>query len=182
MSEIIRNSLFISLLSRTPGLFYSIERWVDWVYCDSRTYKITGRFWSGTRVVFKYSFLGRVAEISEKISAPALDNSNLAKCPLNLYNMMKLKIADYARTSTSVAALLSAKRDIYVSPVKIGSVIVVIAILINTIFSVLLNKEIVLAGWVIRLIFLFIGLSGLFCNADWEEVKETSFVLKKGLI
>ncbi len=179
---IIRNSLFISLLRKTLEALSSIEQWLDKVYYDSQTYKIIARFGNGARINFKYSFLGRISEIFEERNIIILDNSMLAKWLLNLYNKWKLKIAGYTRTSRAMDQLVSVKRDIYFSPVKTGSIVVVAAILINIIFSVLLSEKIVLIGWIIRLIFLFIGLSGLFCNVDWEEVKKTSFLLKKGLI
>jgi len=182
LAIILKNSFFISLLRKTAEVISSIEQWLDKVYYDSQTYKIIARFWNGARINFKYSFLGKISEIFGERNIIILDNSMLAKWLLNLYNMWKLKIAGYTKTSRAMSQLVSVKRDIYFSPVKTGSIVVVAAILINIIFSVLLSEKIILIGWIIRLIFLFIGLRGLSCNANWEEVKKTSFVLKKGLI
>jgi len=150
------------------------------MYDNSQMYGLLKAFSTGTKTNFKYSFLGKITEmdIDRECNAVILDNSKLAKCLLNSYNTWKLKIMDYVRTNATIGLVVAVRRVIYFSPVKTISIAAVVVILINFIFSVLLNKDIVLMSWIIQGMLLFMGLAGLFCEADLKNLTGTSLFLK----
>lgn len=155
--------------------------WLDKKYLDSRAYRLTRVFWEGTRNNFRYSLLGRITEIKEKDNLEIFNNSRLLKWSLGKYKNLKSynnRIIKRLKTTVIFSSVQAIKKEFRLSPLKICGIIGVTAILINTAASLLLKKEIGLLGWSLRVIFLFLGWSGLFCNASWKDTKRTSFVLK----
>ncbi|MDD4979834.1 MAG: hypothetical protein PHC54_00980 [Candidatus Omnitrophica bacterium] len=107
-----------------------------------------------------------------------LDNSEFAKCLRNLFKAWQLRTMDYKSTSATIGLLVAVRRNAYLSPVKTASIIMVVVILTNTIFSVLVNKDMVLTGWIIRGMLLSTGLAGLFCEVGPKTLASTSLFLK----
>ena len=79
----------------------------------------------------------------------------------------------YLRTSIAVRLI----KKIYLLPVKTVSAILVPVILTNILFSIKLNEKVGLLGWIVKVSFLFVGLGGVFCNANWEDIKKNSFII-----
>lgn len=93
---------------------------------------------------------------------------------LDVYETCKERTIHYSGTSI-VAKLI---KKIYFFPVKTISIILVTVILINIFFSIIFNQGIGLLGWIVRVLFLFIGLGGgVFCNASWQDLKKDSFII-----
>lgn len=63
-------------------------------------------------------------------------------------------------------------------PVKVVSLILITAILSSFLLSLILKIKISYLGFYFRLFFLVLCFSGLFCNADWEKLKNGSFIFK----
>jgi hypothetical protein len=155
-----------------------ITDWLKKRYKDSQTYRLIKVFWEGTKINFRYRFLGKISEINKENNSVILNNSRFIRWVLNLSNIWKYRILNYAKTSIILESVKEIKKEVYFSPVKISSIIIVTAILTNISFSILFNKEIGLLSWVIRTLLFFAGLAGLSSNATWEDVKKTNFILK----
>jgi hypothetical protein len=50
---------------------------------------------------------------------------------------------------------------------------------VNVFLSLVLQKQIDLWGWLMRVLFLCAAVSGLFCTADWSTVEKSSIFLTK---
>lgn len=94
-----------------------------------------------------------------------LVNSKLIKRLLSFYNKWKYNLLNYPRIKAVIRLTEKPEKKLYFARIKTIGVIAITAILTNIFFSILLKKEIGPIGWIIRLLFLFVGLAGLFCNA-----------------
>ena len=92
------------------------------------------------------------------------------------------RIDEYLKTSIMVKYVIGFKNELYVSPVKTGSIIVLTAILSNIFFYALfrnaMRNEIGLLGWIIKGMLLFVGLVGLVCEIGLKNLISTSLFLK----
>ena len=137
--------------------------------------------WEKIKICFRYSFLGRITEIKE-INLAVLDNSRAVRCLICFYKRWRDKIIHYSKTSSTVNLAEDTKEQFVLSPAKLISIIIVTAILVNVALSIILHKQIGLWGWLMRGLFLFAGVSGLFCQADWPTIKKSSILLRKAKI
>ncbi len=180
LKNLTKTSIFALLSKGILRGCYFIKAWLGEVCKDSRIYRLTQTFRSATKICFRYSFLGRFTEAKWDRRFAISENIKTVRCVWVIYRPLQEKLISYSRTSAAIDSAGRIKKELYSSPIKISSIIVVAAILTHIFFSLLLNKEIALLGWVARGLFLFLGLGGLFCNADWQDLRKTSFLL--GLI
>jgi hypothetical protein len=118
--------------------------------------------------------LGKISEIREKENIDILIESKTIDYLINLYRRCKSAIALFFKKSliNNLAEVL--KKEFYSYPVKNTSLIIVTAILTNTVFSFLLKKEIGLLSWIIKGLLLFVGVTGLASDADWSTMRSNS--------
>lgn len=114
----------------------------------------------------------------DKNLSQIFNNSKFIKLLFNVYKTQKYNITNYSKTSTFVKLAEKLKKDLYLIPVRTIGIILITAILTNSLCSIVFNIEIKLLGWVMRVLFLFIGLISLFCDANWEDLKKTSSVIR----
>lgn len=174
----IYTSIFILFFKKLSRRYYFIKLWLGRIFKDSQIYKFAVKFLIGTKINFKYSFLERITEINMDKYAVILDNSEFLKRFLKIFKILKLSVIDFSKTCVVIGSIKTIKKELYLLPVRIVSSIIVTAIIVNIIFSTLLNKEIGLSGWIIRAIFLFVGLTGLSCSANWGIIKKTNLIFK----
>ena len=134
-------------------------------------------------VIFRYSFLGRITEIREEgCLKEVLENSRFVKRLLKMRNKYRKRVASVLETGSAGRRIVQFKNELYIFPVKVGSIIIVIAILFNVSFYVLFRntmcKEMGLLGWIIEGILLSMGLVGIFCKAGLIDLMETSLFIK----
>ena len=177
LMELIETSIFISLLRKFGKVYCSVERLLLEASKNSRTCCLTQELWDKIKVCFKYSSLEKIAEIEIK-DIIVLNESKVVKWLINLYKKWSYKIIFYLKISRINYSVEQLKKKLHFLPVKTASIIIVTAILTNVIFSLLLRREISLLDWIIRGLLMFIGLAGLFCNSDYESIKETSWFMK----
>lgn len=149
------------------------------MYQESQAHRLIKEFCVGTKINFKYSFLGKITEIKEEENFAMVKSSLVIQWLIDLYKKWKLKIISYLNISTIYSFEEELKKEFNFFLIRTTSIVVVVAILTNTIFSLLLKKEIGLFGWIMRGLVLFVGLSGLSSQASWEDIKKTSFFLKR---
>ncbi len=174
---LLETSIFILLVKKVWGGYRSAERWMDDIYKNSQAHILAERLWHRIKVYFSESFFGRVTEINEDRNFQVFDESKFVRWLLGLYKKQKENFIQYLTNSESVNLIEETKRASCISSVKTVSIVVIIAIITNIILLILLNKDINLFGWFVRLTLLFVGLGGIFCDAGWDEVKKTSFIL-----
>ena len=177
MGQILDTSLTV-LVWRRFYKWYDLEQRIAFVCRDSRTFGLTKALWEGLKTCVRYSFLGRISEIKEPNPA-LLNNSRAVRYLIDFYNRWKGKITYYSKNSSTIDMAKDTKRELYLSTARTIGIIIVTAILVNVGLSIILHKEIGLWGWLMRGLFLFAGVAGLFCQADWRTVKESSRLLRK---
>ncbi|MBN1912912.1 MAG: hypothetical protein JW788_00775 [Candidatus Omnitrophica bacterium] len=72
----------------------------------------------------------------------------------------------------------AAKERLFCSPVRTVSFMVVIIISTDALLSLLFGKQILLWGWVLRGLYLFAAISGLFCDTAHCDLKKSSIFLR----
>lgn len=175
----VRTSKFASLLKKIFAVYCFIEGWLYTIYKNSKIHRLISSFWATTKASFEYCFLGRIAEIKVNDYSVILNNSNFMRWLSNKYNILKHIITKNSKSSTIIISIKETKKELYFLPIKTCGIIVVTSILINTALTILLKQKLGLSNWTIRILFLSIGLGGLFCDADWETIKSTSKVFNK---
>lgn len=178
LKEITKTSIFLSSLQKIQTQQCFIMKRLYKFFIESKTYKLIIKFKEGTRVNFKYSFLGRASEIKEEKNAEFLDNSRTVGYWVSWLRIKKISLSFYSSLSKIVALIKEIVKEIYRSPLQAGSIIVISAIMVNAALSFLLKREIGLFGWVMRGIFLFVGINGFLCKTDWLILKNNSAILK----
>jgi hypothetical protein len=97
---------------------------------------------------------------------------------LRAYKRAADSALSYSKESECMGLIRETKERFFLTPTKIGGACIVATVSANIVFSRLLDKEIGLFGWITRGLFLLVGLSALFCNLKWEDLKKASLVLK----
>jgi hypothetical protein len=178
MSQAINSSIAILFLRGLYRRYDRIEQGVMDVYHYSRIYRLTKGLWGKIEICFKYSFLGRITEIKE--TEPALlDDSRVVRYLINFYKGWRNKAICYLMPSFTLRLAKDTKEELIFSPVRTISLIVIITSLVNAVLSVLLQKQMGLWSFFVRVLFLLAGTAGLSCEADWPMVKKSSIFLKK---
>jgi hypothetical protein len=178
LKTLLNMSISFKLLTNLWGRYCVFEQWLGETYKNSQMHKTIQGLRDKIKLYFRYSFLGSLTEIKEEENNVVLEESKVVRYLINSYKKFKLKVISCSGTSRIGSSLGEIIKGLYFFPIKNLSIIIGVAILTNTIFSLLLKKEIELFGWIIRGLVLFVGLSGLFCNATWEDIKKTSSILK----
>ena len=171
-------SIILSLFRYLYKWYGYIEQRLIGIYHDSQTCRLAKGVCGGVKICFRYSFLGRISE-TKQTSSGAYNRSWTVQYLINCYKRWKDKAMCYLRTSLAILLAKNTKKILYFSPVRIISIIVVIAVITNVFLSIVLQKQISLWGWLMRGLFLFSGVVCLFCKADWVAVKSNSIILRK---
>lgn len=182
IANIIRNSFFILLCRKTREAFCSIEQWLERVYKESQIYRLIKAFWVTTKIIFRYSFLGKITEVTEEDNTKKiLENSRLVKSLRYLCDHWKDRIDGYLKTSSLINYTIELKNGIITLPVKSVSIVIVVAILTDITFSILfknsIHNETGLLGWIIKVALLLLGFAGLFCEVSLENPKKSSLFI-----
>ena len=177
LKEIIKASIFISALQK----IYSQERFITdklyKVFLESQTYKLMARFQEGSRVNFRYSFLGKITEIGQGQNYAILETSRAVRRLRELFDKYTDKILNYLKTSVITNSISTLNKNFYLFPVKTASIIIIIVLITNISFAFLLKNEIRLSGWLVYGILLFIACNGLYSKVSLEELAKTSYFI-----
>lgn len=169
----------ISLSAVLLQYFYKwhgkIEQRVMGIYCHSQIYRLLKAYCAKAKICFRYSFLGKMTE-AKQVTPAVLDNSRVVRYLINFYKGWRDAIINYSKVSSTINLIEDTREQFTLSPTKIISIIIVTAILVNLALSIILDKQIGLWGWLMRGLFLFVGVAGLFCQADWQAIKKNSIL------
>jgi len=178
VNQILNTSITILLWKHIYKRYSFTAQRVSYIYHNSLTHGLINRIWEKIKICFRYSFLGRITE-TEQITSGILDGSRMAQYLVSFCKRWMNKITQALNASSTIDLAKDTKKDLYFSPVRVTSIIVVIAITTNVFMSIILQKQIGLWGWLMRGLFYWIAVSGLFCKADWPTVKRNSVFLRK---
>lgn len=176
-SILFKNSYFSQILMKFEGIFNRVNLWIVRMHKDSYTNKLIKEFCEGAKINFRYSFIVKITEMSLLHNIYILKTSKFVNWLLNLCKTCKLSMINYIRTSDIVNSVIIIRKELNISPIKTGSIIIITALLTNIFFSILLEKRIMILGWFVQFLLLIIGLGIIFCSSKWEEIKVTSAVI-----
>lgn len=183
LREILDTSIVTALFNYVYRRYSKTEQKLIDIYRNSQIYRLIEEFCKKIRICARYSFLGRITKIKQirikQISPGALENSRIVQSLINFYKRWKDRIIRYLRASLTIMLAKDAEEQLYSSPVRTTSIIVVTVVVVNVLLTLVLLKPIGLLGWLARGLLLFVGISGLFCQADWPTVKSGSIFLKR---
>ena len=179
MNWSLESSIFLRQLRNLKSVYLTVEEKISSIYLDSFTHRLIKKIIAAIRIGFRHSIFGRLTELKEIQSRDFFETSKVIKILLNWARKLKDRRVALSATSNFVIVAKDIRQDSFSQPLKDGGLIVTCAIMVNVIFSIVLRKEITLWSWLIRGLFLFAGLSGLFCQANWSTVKKTSIFLKR---
>ena len=180
--EYFESSIFVRYLKYLKKIrlwFLAVEEKISSVYLNSFTHRLIARAAESIKVGFKYSVFGRLTEINENVSRNFFETSRTIKILLNWIRNLKNKAMGFSTTSGFVISSRDMKHTFILRPLKVGGIIVITTIMTNLFLSIILQKQITLWGWLMRVLFLFIGIGGLFCNIDWPTLKTSSIFFTK---
>lgn len=179
--EFFENSIFLRHLNKmSKGCPYIyIEERISFICLSSFSYRLIKRITAELTNIVKFSSVGRLTNIDLYALQNFFETSRIMKVTLNWAQDLYSKLTDFFIASSTFISTKGLKFNFLLQPTKVGGAIAILTIMINSILSFLLQKHITLWGWVIRGIFLFIGISGLFCNSGWQDLKKTSFILRR---
>ena len=178
MNRSVENSIFFKQLGDLKEVYLTMEAKINSVYLKSFTQRLIKKINETIKVCFRYSFLGRITE-PKQAPPMVLDNSRAVRYSISFYKKWRDKTIHYLRSSFTFSLAKDTKEQFVLSPVRIISLIVIITIFVNAVLSVILQKQMYLWSFLIRVLFLFAGTAGLSCEADWPTVKKSSVLLKK---
>lgn len=170
---LIKGSRFIKILR--SGHFWLID-----IYINSHTYKLINRFKEIIKSGFRYSFLSRIYALDMEINTLIMQESRFVNFWIKLFTAARQRLVNYLKTDQIFGWINCPGEDlqILIGPKDVG-LIIALTILVNIPLSYLFNVRIGLLGWIIRFVFLLLGISGLFCNADWQDIRKTSFIFRQ---
>ena len=174
----VSGSLSVGCLRKVCQGYLDLERGIDRLYQNSLVHKLFQALWQGTKINFRYSFLGRITEIDDAPRPDVLGNSKFVGWLLKRYVESSRAAVNCFANSLSGDHTRSLKRDLSSLPLRTGGTIAVVAIAVNVILSLLFHKEINSWGWLTRALFFSLGLAGLSSTIGWKELEGTSAVLR----
>lgn len=178
LKTLIKTSSFVQLLEKVCIIYSSIELRLLKIYKNSQAHRLIQNFKERIKVFFKYSFLGRIAEVKEEENSLVLTESRVLVYMINAYKKYRNKARQCLITSRNYILVGQTQRSLYSSPLRTIGIILAVAVFTNIIFSLLFGKKIELIGWVMRGLLLFAGTSGLNSRIDWPTVRENSAILR----
>lgn len=168
-------------ISRTLLLFRNIFSGyyrLEQCLADILRYSYAYRFLMRIGTCFKHSVFGRITCIEKQNNAFLLHNSRTVQDLLRPALGLAGRLKNYSKASIIMEYTKAFNKELHLIPFRISGVIVLIALAVNVFFSFLLNGKIGPWGWIIRAIFFFLSMAGIFCDISWGQAKKTSAILK----
>lgn len=173
------SSIFLRYIKKIGQVYLAIEEKIGSVYLSSFTHRLIAKIAKSIKIGFKFSIIGRLTEINKDASRNFFQTSKVTKILLNWVNNLKNGTIKLSVTSNYVTSTKTLRQTFFLSPLKVGGIIVITTIMVNLTLLIILQKQITLWGWWMRGLLLLIGISGLFCNADWPTIRSNSLILRK---
>ena len=172
MKQILSSSISILLLKRYYVWYRAIigKKRNDFWY-NSHLYKLIRIFCEKRSTYFKYSALASITAKGQ-MSLGVLDNSRTIQYLFNFYKSWIGKIINYLGISLAAESAKSIKEQLSLFPVRVVSIILMTAVIVNLSLSIVLQRQIGLWGWLLRGLFLFVGVGGLSVMLIGRQLKK----------
>lgn len=183
LKNTIETSRLVFTAKKISSLYYRLELFTDRYYKNSIIYGLYMRINKKLMIYFRDSLIGRLSRRRvERTNTPVLENSRFVERSIALHAILKANILKYFSLSEARNIINDVKNYMRLSPLSTGGVIVVTAVSVNIIFSFLFRRPLWFFDWILRGLFLLSGINCIFSRAKWEDIKKTSFVLRKAQI
>ncbi len=164
--------------------YRNFEDKVDDLYRQSRTGKFLFSFFHMVEIIFRNSFLGRLTAIpedGEDISGEILCGSRVFQYLACWWNEVKEKVLSTFKQSQSVESYSSIAKSFFRKPLQTGGMVLLVAIIFNSMLSFLVGADVSIFGIIMRTILFMTSFFCLFSDGGWQDLKETSTMVKKYL-
>lgn len=108
-----------------------------------------------------------------------LEESKAAIFLTGLYRKSWLFFLNSVKNSQIADLSLDIKRSFFNKAVKSASIFLFTAVSTNILLSAALHREMDLFDIIVKSAILFLSLGGYFCDANWNNVKQSSVILNK---
>ena len=108
-----------------------------------------------------------------------LEESKTAIFLAGLSGKLRSIMGNLIKNSRIAASSSDIKRGFFDKPVKMVSVFLFTAVSVNILSIAVFRREADLLDMVVKAAVLLLSLGGFFCNANWKDVKKSSFILNK---
>lgn len=178
LESVISTSITFKILNNLWERLCFFEFKINEFYHNSQTCFFVENLYKKSKMILKYSFLGRITEKEQKFNSTFFNSSKFGKCAMNLLRITKNKISTCFNTSSIYGLIKELDNNLISKPIKCISMFVLVTIILNILFVVFLKNKINLLLWFIQLLLLFLAYNGLNTNVDLEVMKKKSFFLK----
>lgn len=173
------HSIVLNWILTFWACYKKTEDRIDSLYLHSFCHKLLAASNEWIKMSLRYSVFGRITEINEDGSKDILGHSVIVKRLMQLYKRWQERLSLYFNESGLAEIAGNLSEDFEDRPLKNGGLVVIIALAVNSILIVLLEKDVNMFGIALRIALFFIALTCIFSGADWHSVKGSSFTLKK---
>lgn len=175
---IIDSSILVRFFKKISIMQLSFELKMAEVLKYSQIYKIIDRFFNGIKVAFRNSFLGKITEIGGRPEPDFLGNSGFVKFLSRRCGSFIDTMVRYWLASRIAGFASQLKEKFYLFPVKTGSAVIIVVVLVNSLLSVSTITGLGVSGLLLRVILLFVAYNGLHSQVSLEDLGKTSYLLK----
>ncbi|MBM3254486.1 MAG: hypothetical protein FJZ16_09555 [Candidatus Omnitrophica bacterium] len=181
--RLLETSIIFTKIKFIFNSYLLIEELINRIYKESLMHYIIKKLLKRIKLFFKYSFFSKITEIKEQKIYAFFDNSKSINFMLTAWFLFKHNLFKYLDLSISLSVVKKIQNKVYLFPVKTASIVIILMIIVNISVALLFENKIGPFEWFAQGMFLFISLDSLSSNTRWEELKETSFILRKiGLV
>ncbi|MBU2035360.1 MAG: hypothetical protein KKA59_06260 [Candidatus Omnitrophica bacterium] len=173
-----KSSFFLLLAIKIHFGYSLLERDYNIVFRNSRLFMLMKAFYKRLKTNFRNSFIRNMFEAGIGSYIRIAMKSIFFRKLLYIPGSFLIMVNNYENTGAIIWIKRMIKKKSPFLPIQTISIIIVSAILTNIFLLLLFHAEIGNSAWFIRSILFFLGISGLFCNADWRGIRKTSLVLR----
>lgn len=172
--DYLKSRLIFKFFAGIAKIYFVVSFW----YRNSWICEKSSRFSEVLLICLRMSFLGRISEISSEDNRNIPVNSKTVQYLVFFYNKTEKRVISYLKTSKIYIVLTKLRQEFNFRPVKAFGVVILTAALVNIALSLLFAKEILFMGWLIRGLFVFVGLGSLYCSVGWKDLFKASLLVK----
>lgn len=167
------------IFSKQIGVMYlGAEKRLTMLFKNSYFYKGSDRFFKVFLICFYGSFIGRVGEVDFVKNCEIINYSKVVGYAGEICRKIIMRLINFLRTSMVYSLNIELNCAFNNITIKSTSFILFISTIVNSLLSVILDKDIAILGWFMRGLFIFAGWQGIYSSINWQDLQKTSFVVK----
>lgn len=180
LGEIFYNSFVISYPINFLKWLVFINKRVNCIYLNSKVHMILFKSKEKIKIYEMDCFMVKITEFQE-IDISIFKSSNVLRFLINFFTELKSKIVRSFSSSLTGVLLKFTLLQLNSFFFKIICLFFVIVIMSNIVEYGFFRRQIDIGvwGWLMRGLFLFISVSGIFSKTNWLEIKPNSIFFKR---